>query len=131
VFAFIHAWSGQSGSGFFPQVGAATPASPAVAPALVVGAAEAEAVAEADADAEADGAALADAVAVALSDAVALGGADAVGADVVALGVVSAGFLSSHAADNAAVSARTDAKRRCVLSMATDSSKESDIPRPA
>lgn len=75
--------------------------------------------------ADASGAALAEAVALtegaALADA--LGVAVAVG--VVALGVVSVvGFLSSQAAD-AAKRMRTDAERRCVLSMVdTDTSKE-------
>ncbi len=123
VLAFIHAWSGQSGSGFFPHVGASGAAAVAASPAGFGAAAS-------DGAAAASGVALADAVADAVADGAALALGVAVGA--VALGVVSVvGFLSSHAAVNAATAmVRRAAKERCFLIMvATDASKESVIPR--
>src|SRR5262249_15292627 len=101
VFAFIHAWSGQSGSPFFPHVTA--PPSAAVASALALGAG----------GADADGGA--DATESALSLADALGSARAAEAGVVVAGVAASSALTGsflgHAVRPAARPERTTRPR--------------------
>ena len=98
VFAFIHDWSGQSGSGLVPQVGPASTAGAAavaLAGALAVAvppAFGAEAVAAVGADADAEGAALTDGMGMA--DIAALAGADGGGEGSTATGDASAGLTA-------------------------------------